>query len=109
MKICKQIIATGIEWQPCIHCDKQFVFGEIITALSDDEGNSCKHWYCSECFERFWFAPLPVPVPAEDEDFCVVVIKDNKIQVCPKLMSPAEYLLRLGRVTADVNVGGRYD
>ena len=108
MKIHKQIIATGHEWQPCIHCGERFVFGEIITAMSDDDGNRCGYWYCSKCFEEFWFSPLPVPVE-RDDDFCMVVIKDNKIQVCPKPMSPAEYLVRLGRVTADVNVEGRYD
>jgi len=94
MKIFKQIIATGHEWKPCIHCGKRFVIGEILTAISDDSGHDCRCWYCAECFERFWFAPLPVPVPAEDEDFCMVVIKAGKAQVCPKPKTQAEYLVR---------------
>jgi len=93
MKIYKQIIATGIEWKPCVHCDKRFVYGEIITALTNDTGSRVDSWYCSECFERFWFYPLPVPVE-RDDDFCMVVIKDNKVQVCPKRMSPEEYMIR---------------
>jgi len=93
MKIFKQIIATGHEWQPCIYCDKRFVFGEIITAISNDSGHDCRCWYCAECFERFWFAPFPVPVE-RDDNFCMVVIEDGKMRVCPKPMSPAEYLVR---------------
>ncbi|HUS74317.1 MAG TPA: hypothetical protein VMY06_14750 [Sedimentisphaerales bacterium] len=93
MKIFKQTIANGHEWQPCIHCGKRFVIGEIITALSDDEGNSCGYWYCSECFDRFWFCPLPAPVE-RDDDFYMVAIEDGKLRVYPKPMSPAEYLVR---------------
>ena len=94
MKIFKQTIATGTEWKPCVHCQKSFVFGEIITAIENGTGGNVVYWYCSECFERFWFSPLPAPVPAEDEDFCMVVIRDNKISVCPKRMKQSEYMLR---------------
>ena len=93
MKIFKQIIANGFEWHPCIHCGRRFVIGEIITALSDDEGNSCGYWYCSECFDRFWFSPLPVPVE-RDDDIHMFVVKNGKFQACPKPMSPAEYMKR---------------
>ena len=93
MKIYKQTIATGKEWKPCCHCDKRFVIGEVLTALSDDEGNCCQYWYCSKCFERFWFAPLPAPVE-RDDDIQLVVINNNKLTFCPKPMAPEEYMAR---------------
>jgi len=94
MKIHKQTIANGHEWQPCIHCGKKFVLGEIITAIENDTGSRVDYWYCSECFNGYWFSPLPPPVPAEDYDFCLVVIEDNKSRVCPKPMREAEYMKR---------------
>ena len=97
MKIYKQIIATGHEWQPCIHCGERFVFGEIITAMSDDSGHDCRCWYCAECFEKYWFSPLPVPVDPDD-NICLVVFKDDKMQICPKPMTPAEYMVRSIRI-----------
>ena len=96
MKIYKQTIANGHEWQPCCHCNHRFVVGEIITALSDDDGNCCQYWYCSECFDGFWFAPFPVPVEWDD-DFCLVAIEDDKIQICPKGMRSLEYMARKER------------
>lgn len=93
MKIYKQIIANGHEWKPCVHCGKRFELGEIITALMDDNGNGCSYWNCAECFERFWFYPLPPPVE-RDDDLCLVVIEDGKVQTFPKRMGPAEYMVR---------------
>jgi len=93
MKIHKQTIAGGLEWKPCCHCGRRFVVGEIITALSDDEGNSCQYWYCSECFDLYWFSPLPVPI-TPDYDICLAVMKNGKVQMCPKGMTPAEYMIR---------------
>ena len=93
MKIHKQTIANGHEWKPCIDCGHRFEFGEIITAIANDTDSHVYYWYCSKCFEQYWFSPLPVPVD-RDDDFCMVVIKDNKVQVCPKRMSPAEYMKR---------------
>lgn len=94
MKIFKQTIASGNEWKPCIDCGKRFVIGEIITAIENDTGSCVDYWYCSECFDRYWFAPLPVPVPAEDDDICMVVIENNKARVCPKRMKQSEYMRR---------------
>jgi len=108
MKIYKQIIATGIEWKPCIHCGKRFVFGEIITALTNDSGHDCRCWYCAECFERYWFSPLPVPVPAEDDDFCMVFIEENKLKFCPKRMKQSEYMQRKSELYVQDATIGRY-
>jgi len=93
MKIHKQIIANGLEWKPCVYCSKRFVFGEIITAITNDSGDDCRYWYCAECFEKFWFAPMPVPVE-RNENYQLVIIKDNKLTLCPRPISPAEYMLR---------------
>ena len=94
MKIHKQTIANGHEWQPCIHCGKKFVLGEIITAIENDTGSRVDYWYCAECFNRYWFSPLPPPVPAEDYDFCMVVIEAGKVRTCPKPMREVEYMKR---------------
>jgi len=94
MKIFKQIIANGFEWQPCIHCGGRFVIGEIITAIENDTGSRVDYWYCAGCFNGLWFSPLPPPVPAEDYDYCLVLIEDNKARVCPKPMRDAEYMQR---------------
>ena len=94
MRIHSQSIANGIEWQPCFHCGRRFVFGEIITSIENDTGSRVDYWYCSECFERYWFSPLPVPVPAEDDDFCMVFIEENKLKFCPKRMKQSEYMRR---------------
>ena len=94
MKIFKQTIANRHEWQPCIHCGRRFAVGEIITAIENDTGSRVDYWYCSECFEAYWFSPLPPPVPAEDYDFCLVEIGVGKVRYCPKPMKPAEYMKR---------------
>ena len=108
MKIYKQIIATGTEWKPCIHCDHRFVIGEIITAITNDSGDDCRYWYCAECFEQFWFALLPVPVPAEDEDFYMVFIEENKLKFCPKRMKQSEYMQRGRLFYGQDAICGRY-
>ena len=92
MKIHKQTIANGCEWKPCINCGHRFVIGEIITAISHRNGE-VTYWYCSECFDAFWFAPLPAPVESDDR-LCMIVIKDNKVTVPPKTMCPEDYMKR---------------
>ena len=101
MKIHKQTIANGNEWQPCIHCQKRFVYGEIITAIENDTGSYVYYWYCSECFEELWFSPLPPPVE-RDDGFCMVFLKDNKICTPPKIMEPADYMKRKTRMKLSI-------
>ena len=93
MRIHKQTIANGLEWLPCIKCSRQFEIGEIITAIENDTGSCVYYWYCSKCFEMYWFAPLPIPVE-QDGDICLFVVKDGKVQLCSKGMTPAEYMKR---------------
>lgn len=54
MKIHRRIIATGREWKPCVHCNRKFDAGELLTAM-DYEGNSgVIYWFCEECTERLF-------------------------------------------------------
>lgn len=80
MKIFKQITASGKEWKPCIECGRRFEHGEIITALSRDDGICVRYWYCSGCIESWWpLWSLPaVESPGPKEYF--VHLKEDVIE-----------------------------
>jgi len=77
--------------EACIECGKRFEYGEIITALVRDTGCNVNYWYCSKCFDRWWFWPGPVPVERDDK-IQLVMVKGNKVMLCPKVICPADYM-----------------
>lgn len=54
MKIHRRIIATGIEWKPCIECQKKFEEGEILTAIDTESSRGVIYWFCEKCTEELF-------------------------------------------------------
>jgi len=54
MKIHRRIIATGIEWKPCVECRKKFEQGEILTAIDTEGNRGVVYWFCEKCTESLF-------------------------------------------------------
>jgi len=54
MKIHRRIIATGIEWKPCVECKRKFEAGEILTAVDSESSAGVVYWFCEKCTEELF-------------------------------------------------------